>query len=40
MEDILKFLDLNPEIYEINNNIESFSGWNESLAKDLDNKFL
>jgi spore coat polysaccharide biosynthesis protein SpsF (cytidylyltransferase family) len=40
MEDILRFLDLNPEIYEINNNIESFSGWNESLAKDLDNKFL
>ena len=38
MEDIFKFLDQNPDIYEINNKIESFSGWEPSIIKDLDNK--
>jgi len=36
MREILKFLDQNPEIHEINSNIESFSGWSPSFVKDLD----
>ena len=39
MNDILEFLDQNPDIFQINNKIESFSGWEASLSKDLDNKF-
>ena len=39
MNDILEFLDQNPDIFQINNKIESFSGWEASLMKDLDNKF-
>ena len=39
MEDIVGFLDANPDIREINNNIESFSGWQHSLEKDLNQGF-
>ena len=38
MNDALDFLDQNPDIYEINSKIESFSGWEPSIIKDLDNK--
>jgi spore coat polysaccharide biosynthesis protein SpsF (cytidylyltransferase family) len=38
MNDILEFLDQNPDIFQINNKIESFSGWEASLMKDLENK--
>jgi len=39
MTDILTFLDSNPDIREINSNIESFSGWKPSLQKDLSQEF-
>lgn len=33
MDEILKFLDENPQIYKINSDIDSFSGWNVSLIE-------
>ena len=39
MYDVIEFLDKNPDILQINNKIESFSGWKDSLKNDLDDNF-
>jgi len=39
MNEILEYLDKNPDILQINNKIESFSGWKGSLKNDLDDNF-
>ena len=39
MNEALDFLDRNPDIMNINNKIESFSGWKDSLKNDFDSNF-
>ena len=40
LKQILKFLEDNPELSDLNKNIESFSGWTTSLEQDKEKGYL